>query len=257
MTRHSASYSQKYTEITPITAVRKVVNVSQSSTSVMVDRTGKPVEEVIGIAEERGSSNAQIRTLLDEQRQMIIEECCEKISHHELQAARAKQERKILQEELWRQQQDFREAHQQSLTEMEEFRKFQSSTFDTIARRNLTEDQNTILELSGRIQELQNEINCVSGSKEFQDAETIRSGNSHVTSRPVSFPPHPIPGGMLSRSFGLPSRREGPPSIWDTWYIGKRFCKSRCVIISTLSSRIASMEFIDRGAAPFIHSGEK
>ena len=25
-----------------------------------------------------------------------------------------------------------------------------------------------------------------------------------------------IPGGMLSRSLGMPSRREGPPSIWDT-----------------------------------------
>ena len=34
--------------------------------------------------------------------------------------------------------------------------------------------------------------------------------------QPVSFPPHPVPGGMLSRSFGMPSRREGPPSIWDT-----------------------------------------
>ena len=53
-------------------------------------------------------------------------------------------------------------------------------------------------------------------AKEFKDADSIRSGNSHVTSRPVSFPPHPIPEGMLSRSFGVPSRREGPPSIWDT-----------------------------------------
>ena len=56
----------------------------------------------------------------------------------------------------------------------------------------------------------------MSDSIEFQDAESIRSGNSHVTSRPVSFPPHPIPEGMLSRSIGMPSRREGPPSIWDT-----------------------------------------
>ena len=36
-------------------------------------------------------------------------------------AARAEQERKILQEELWRQQQDFREVHEQNLSEMKEF----------------------------------------------------------------------------------------------------------------------------------------
>ena len=117
----------------------------------VVDRSGKP--------EERNSSNAQIRTLLEEQRQMIIAEYCEKIGHHELQTAHAEEERRILREELWRQQKDFREVHQQNLTEMEELRKFQSSTFDTIARRKLIEDQNTILELSGRVQELQNEVN--------------------------------------------------------------------------------------------------
>ena len=39
-------------------------------TEKMVDRSGKP--------EERNSSNAQIRTLLDEQKQMIIAEYCEK-----------------------------------------------------------------------------------------------------------------------------------------------------------------------------------
>ena len=47
----------------------------------MVDRKGKPVGE--------SSSNAQIRTLLDEQRQMTIAEYCEKIGRHEIQAARA------------------------------------------------------------------------------------------------------------------------------------------------------------------------
>ena len=85
-----------------------------------------------------------------------------------------------------------------------------------MARRNFIEDQNTILELGQRVQELQNEVNCMNDSKDFQDAESIRNGNSHVTSQPVSFPPHPVPGGMLSRSIGVPSRREGPPSIWDT-----------------------------------------
>ena len=103
-----------------------------------------------------------------------------------------------------------------SLQEVEELKKFQSSTFDTIARRRVVEDQDTILELTGKIQELQNEITCMNDSRDFQDAESVRSGHSHVTSQPVSFPPHPIPDGMLSRSIGMPSRRDGPPSIWDT-----------------------------------------
>ena len=54
------------------------------------------------------------------------------------------------------------------------------------------------MELTGKIQELQNEINCMNDSRDFQDA--VRSGNSHVTSRPVSFSLHPVPGGMLNRS---------------------------------------------------------
>ena len=147
---------------------------------------------------------------------MIIAEYCEKIGHHELQAAHAEEKRRLLREELLRQKLEFREVHQHNLTEMQELRKFQSSTFDTIARRKLMEDQNTILELSGRVQELQNEVNCMNDSKDFQDAESVRSGNSHVTSRPVSFPPHPIPEGMLRHSFVSPRRKEGPPSIWDT-----------------------------------------
>ena len=48
---------------------------------------------------------------------MIIAEYCEKIGHHELQAARVEEESRILQEELCRQQMDFREVHQQSLTD--------------------------------------------------------------------------------------------------------------------------------------------
>ena len=97
---------------------------------------------------------------------------------------------------------------------MEELRKFQSSTFDTIARRKLI-DQNTTLELSGRVQELQNEVNCMNDSKDFQDAESVRSGNSHVTSQPGLFPKHLAFEGMLRPQFVSPRRRKGPPSIWD------------------------------------------
>ena len=80
----------------------------------------------------------------------------------------------------------------------------------------MIEDRDTILELTGNIQELQKEINCMNDSRDFQDAESVRSGHSHVASQPVSFPPHQVPGGMLIRSIGMPSRKDGPPSIWDT-----------------------------------------
>ena len=72
------------------------------------------------------------------------------------------------------------------------------------------------MELSGGVQELQNEINCMNDSKDFQDAESVRSGNSHVTSQPMLFPKHPIPEGLLRPSFVSPRRTDGPPNIWDT-----------------------------------------
>ena len=99
---------------------------------------------------------------------------------------------------------------------MKELKRFQVSTFDTIARTTFVGDRDTILELTGKIQELQNEVNCMNDSRDFQDAESLRSGHSHVPNQPVFFPPHPDPGGMLSRSIGMPSRKNGPPSIWDT-----------------------------------------
>ena len=119
-------------------------------------------------------------------------------------------------ERLLQQNSDLREARGKSLNEMEELKRFQGSTFDSLSRRKLVQDRDTILELTGKIQELQNEINCMNDSRDFQDAESVRSGHSHVTSQLVSFPPHPILEGMLRHSFVSPRRKEGPPCIWDT-----------------------------------------
>ena len=180
----------------------------------MINQAGGSVEE--RIAEERESSNAQIRTLLNEQRRTIVAEYCEKVLHHESLAAQAEQDRRILQEELLRQQQDFREVHQQDLTEMKELQNFQSSTFDALTKQKFIEDQKIIMELSGRLQELQNEVNCMNDSKDFQDAESICSGNSHVTSPPGLFPKHPPFQGMLKPAFISQRQTEEPPNIWDT-----------------------------------------
>ena len=55
----------------------------------------KLVEEIFGIVEERESSSAQIRILLNEQRKAIIAEYGVKVLHHELLAVQAEQERII------------------------------------------------------------------------------------------------------------------------------------------------------------------
>ena len=73
--------------------------------------------------------------------------------------------------------------------------------------------------------------------RDFQDAESVRSGHSHVTSQLVSFPPHPVPGGMPSRSIGMPSRQEGPPSIWDTHVFRERFLQIQPRLLQHLIRR--------------------
>ena len=133
--------------------------------------------------------------------------------YHRAQAEDRHRRDQQLQEQLLKQNWDLLEADENSLKEMEEVKKFQSFAFDTIASRKLAEDQDTLLELVGKKKELHNESSCLNDSRDFQDAESIRSENSHVISQPVSFPPHPDPGEIVSRSKGTPRRKDGPPSI--------------------------------------------
>ena len=52
-------------------------------------------------------------------------------------------------------------------------------------------------------------------------------------------------------------QRRAAMHFGHTWYIWKRFCKSKCVIFSTLPAGIESLEFQYRRAASFIHSGKE
>ena len=42
-------------------------------------------------------------------------------------------------------------------------------------RGKLVQDRGTILEPTAKIQELQNEGNCITDSRDFKDAESVRS----------------------------------------------------------------------------------
>ena len=235
------------------------------------DRTVKPVvcrdtshaqgHEI----QKQNTEHAQISTLLDRQREQIFADFQAEIKKHEFRAnydrrsvqklretiesqqeelhrAQAEElhrrDQQLLHEQLLKQNWDLREAHEKSLKEIQELKRFQGSTFDTIARRRLIEDQDTILELTGKIQELQNEIYCMNDSGDFQDAESVRSGHSHVASQPAFFPPFQNPG-KCQAVLWVPSRA----SIWDTHgCIGKLFCNSNGVFFSTLSARVESVD---------------
>ena len=146
----------------------------------------------------------------------IIDSQRREVDHTHARDEQLRRNQQLLHEQLLEQNRDLREGQMKSLNEMGELKRFQGSTFDEFSRRRLIEDQDTILELTAKIQELQNEVNCMNDTRVFKDAESVRSGQSHVTSPPAFFPPFPDPGGMLSRSLGMPSRNDRPPSIWDT-----------------------------------------
>ena len=70
--------------------------------------------------------------------------------------------------------------------------------------------------LTARIQELQNEVHCMNDSKDFKNAESVRSGLSFVPSQPALLPPYRDPGGLLSRN-------NQPPDIWNSQGISGNF----------------------------------
>ena len=167
---------------------REDLSVGQSLSS-MSDRSGQPVVEIVAKSHERSgqpvvergqelnTEHAQIRTLLDRQKEQNLADCKAEIKRHEFHANydrrsiqklsetikpqqeelhRAQAEelhrrgQQLLHEQLLKQNYKLREAHDKSLKEMEELKKFQSSTFDTIARGRSVEDQDTIWNLLAR-----------------------------------------------------------------------------------------------------------
>ena len=69
---------------------REDLSVSLSSSSVS-DRTERPVGDRTGRPVEPRNQEAQIRTLLDNQKEQILAECQARINQHEFQAARAEE----------------------------------------------------------------------------------------------------------------------------------------------------------------------
>ena len=143
-------------------------------------------------AESDKRSIQELTRVIDSQRM--------EIDHTITGSEQSRRDHLLLQEELSEQNRDLRDVRIKSLHEMKELSSVQESRVDESSRRRLIENQDTINELTARIQELQNEVNCMNDSRDFKDAESLRSGPSHVPSQPALFPPYRDPGGLLSRN---------------------------------------------------------
>ena len=259
------SEENQRTEDKLITLMKKVC--CQFSPFSRTQERGDPVHELSSCRQKpsREMENETIRILLERQKEQILAEVRTETQKHEFQAdsdkrsfqelngiiesslacdEQLRRDQLLLHESLSEQHRDLREAHMKSLNEMEELSRFQELRIDESSRRSWIENQDTINELTARIQELQNEVNCLNDSRDFKDAESVRSGQSHVASQPVFFPTSP-----RSSWNAKPFSGNAEPQKWaakhlgHTWYIGKRFCRSTGVFFMTLSRRIQSVDF--------------
>ena len=157
MTLHSRICSTKHIERKPITLYEKTCLSVCRRRQCPIER-GDPLEIERGDPLSNETRKHRLGVCSTSKKRKLLQSAKQELTNTKFQAARVEEvqqrDQQLLQGQLLQQNLELREAHQRSLTEMEELRKFQSSTFDTIARRKLVEDQYTILELSGRIQEL-------------------------------------------------------------------------------------------------------
>ena len=167
-------------------ASRRRAYHSHDEGSSVGHRTGRPVVEqsdsqISNVRENprHSSENEQIRILLERRREQILADCRAEIQKHEFQAdfdrrsiqklnemiesqrgeiyrahqgdERLRRDQQLLHAQLLAQNRDLREAHEKSLSEMEELMRFQGSIFDTISRRKLVQDRDTILQARFRM----------------------------------------------------------------------------------------------------------
>ena len=149
--------------------------------------TGRPVYEPSSdLSQKRKSSrdleNEGIKILLERQKEQILAEVRTEILKHEFQAGsdrsilefnsegidhtiasdeQFRRDQLLLQEQLSEQNRDLGEAHIKSLHEMRRIEECSRVTIDEFSIRKLIDDRDPILELTAKIQELQNEVNCM------------------------------------------------------------------------------------------------
>ena len=132
--------------------------LSGQSSSVGHVRTVRPVDEFgspISNARENPRRDSECAEIQKSEFQADHDRSIQKLNgviesqrgeiNHALQGdEQLRRDQQLLHAQLLQQNWELREANYQSLNEMEELKRFQGSTFDTIARRRLVQDRDTI-----------------------------------------------------------------------------------------------------------------
>ena len=149
------------------------------------------------------------------------------IDHTVTVCEQSRRDQLLFQEELSEQNRDLLETRIKSRHEMEELKSVQELRIDEFSIRRLIENQDTINELTARIQELQNEVNCMNDSRDFKDAESVNQRYFHL---------------IVIRRNAKP-QQSAARYLEFAGYIGKFFCKSTSVFFVTLSRKVQSLDF--------------
>ena len=115
-------------------------------------------------------------------------------------------EQDLLHEELADRERALRDTRIREIHEMEALKRTHEMHVAEFSKRKLIENQSIVNEFMIKVQEVQYETNCVNDSREFKDAESVRSGQlSHVPSESALIPLPTDPGGLLSRTRNPPA----------------------------------------------------
>ena len=125
------------------------MSVSQSS-SVMFDGSGQP--------DERNSSKALIRTLLEEQRRRLLRNIAKKSVITNSKQFTQKKSADSNKDSYGNRNWNVVKLVNKVLQKWKNYENSRVLPSILLREEKLIEDQNTILELSGRVQELQNEV---------------------------------------------------------------------------------------------------
>ena len=129
------------------------------------------------------------------------------IDHTNLGYETSRREQTRLHEELAKRERALRETHVSSIHEVEELKRAQELRIDEFSTEELRESHDTIHELTPQIQELQERVNLMNDSGEFQDVASACSEKlSHVPIQPAVVP---SPRCMTSRDQSL------RPDTWN------------------------------------------